>query len=41
MAKTEPQREQGILAFREKLSAFKEARVTDRIGSEVAHQRRR
>src|SRR6187431_3112153 len=32
VAKTEPQREQGILAFREKLSAFKEARVTDRIG---------
>jgi hypothetical protein len=30
VAKAEP--EQGILAFREKLSAFKEARVTDRIG---------
>jgi hypothetical protein len=32
VAKVEPQREQGILAFREKLSSFKEARVTDRIG---------
>jgi hypothetical protein len=32
VAKAEPEREQGILAFREKLSAFKEARVTDRIG---------
>ena len=31
VAKVEPEREQGILAFREKLS-FKEARVTDRIG---------
>ncbi len=32
VAKTEPEPEQGILAFREKLAAFKEARVTDRIG---------
>ena len=32
VAKVEPEREQGILAFREKLSSFKEARVTDRIG---------
>jgi hypothetical protein len=31
VAKVEPEQEQGILAFREKLS-FKEARVTDRIG---------
>jgi outer membrane biosynthesis protein TonB len=31
VAKAEPEPEQGILAFREKL-AFKEARVTDRIG---------
>jgi hypothetical protein len=33
VAKSEPEPEQGILAFREKLAAFKEARVTDRIGS--------
>jgi hypothetical protein len=32
VAKTEPEPEQGILAFREKLAAFKDARVTDRIG---------
>ena len=32
VAKTEPEPEQGILAFREKLASFKEARVTDRIG---------
>jgi hypothetical protein len=32
VAATEPEPEQGILAFREKLAAFKDARVTDRIG---------
>ncbi len=32
VAAAEPEPEQGILAFREKLAAFKEARVTDRIG---------
>ena len=35
-ATPQPEQEQGILAFREKLASFKEARVSDRIGLQPA-----